>query len=62
MSTELKIKWLEEAKKRDYEVYKKDPEEYYTQLKACGVWMKKHREAINRLAHHVWPDFLDAKE
>jgi len=50
------IKWLEEAKKRDYEIYKKDPNEYYAQLKECGIWLRKHFEAVSRLAHHVWEE------
>ena len=50
------IKWLDDAKKEDYEVFKRNPEEYYTQIKECGRWLKKHMEAVNRLAYHVWEE------
>ncbi|MEM7174211.1 MAG: hypothetical protein AAF380_03090 [Bacteroidota bacterium] len=49
------MKWLEEAKKRDYELYKNDREAYYAELKECGIWLKKHLAAVNRLAYHIWP-------
>ena len=48
------MEWLNQIRNQDYQLYKKDPDEYYRIMEEKGDELERWLIAADRLSRHDW--------